>query len=46
VALAPLDVVLGTERPYAYRDGLIFMMSGVTLLVLVLLTERKRTREH
>ena len=42
LALAPLDVVLGAERPYAFRNGLIFEAVGVSLFVLSLLLERRR----
>jgi hypothetical protein len=42
VALAPLDVVLGADRPHAFGYGLIFMLIGVTLFVSAVLTERRR----
>lgn len=45
VALAPLDVVLGAERPGAFADGLIFVAIGVILFVVTLIFERKRLRE-
>jgi hypothetical protein len=44
VALAPLDVVLGADRPDAVRNGLIFVATGVILFVVALLSERKGFR--
>ena len=44
MALAPLDVVLGSDRPHAFRNGLIFVGIGVGLFILVLSSERKRLR--
>lgn len=44
VALAPLDVVLGADRPHAFTYGLIFVAVGVILFILTLLTERNRGR--
>ena len=44
MALAPLDVVLASDRPHAIRGGLIFVGIGVGLFVLVLNSERKRIR--
>ena len=41
IALAPLDVVLGTERPNAFRNGLIFVVFGVILLAMALYLERR-----
>ena len=43
VALAPLDVVLGAERPHAFSYGLIFEAVGVSLFVLSLFIERRRS---
>ena len=43
VALAPLDVALGADRPHAFSYGLIFVAFGVTLFVLTLFLERKRS---
>lgn len=45
VALAPLDVALGADRPHGFTYGLIFVGGGVILFVLVLLVERRRLRE-
>jgi hypothetical protein len=44
VALSPLDVVLGADRPHAFRNGLIFMLFGVILFVSAVFTERRRLR--
>ncbi len=43
VALAPLDVILGAERPHAFRNGLIFVGFGVILFATMLFTERRRS---
>ena len=43
VALAPLDVALGAERPHAFSYGLIFEADGVSLFVLSLFLERRRS---
>ena len=43
VALAPLDVVLGAERPHAFSYALIFVAVGVILFVLALFLERNRS---
>jgi len=42
IALAPLDVVLGSDKPDAIRNGLIFAIIGVILFVLALVSERRR----
>jgi hypothetical protein len=42
VALAPLDVTLGGERPHAFSYGLIFVAAGVSLFALSLFLERRR----
>ena len=44
IALAPLDVVLGADRPHAFRNGLIFVGMGVSFFVLTLINEGKRLR--
>jgi hypothetical protein len=44
IALAPLDVVLGPDRPYAFTYALIFEAVGVILFVLTLFSERHRSR--
>ena len=44
MALAPLDVVLGSDRPHAFRNGLILVGIGAGLFILVLSSERKRLR--
>ena len=44
VALAPLDVALGSEKPRAFSYGLIFVSIGVILFVVPLLHERRRAR--
>jgi uncharacterized MAPEG superfamily protein len=44
IALAPLDVVLGADRPYAFTYALIFVAVGVIFFVLTLFSERHRSR--
>ena len=44
LALAPIDVVLGAERPHSFSYGLILVAVGVVLFLLTLLTERNRSR--
>ena len=44
VALAPLDVALGSREPHAFTFGLISVAGGVILFVLALLLERRRGR--
>ena len=44
VALAPLDVALGGDRPHGITYGLIFVAGGVILFMSVLLAERRRLR--
>ena len=43
IALAPLDVVLGTAKPQAVMNGLIFVAVGVSLFAVSLIAERTRT---
>jgi len=44
IALAPLDVVLGVDRPHAFRNGLIFVIIGVILLAGAFYLEGRRQR--
>ena len=44
IALAPLDVVLGADRPHALRNSLIFVIIGVILLAVAFHLEGRRTR--
>jgi hypothetical protein len=45
VALAPLDVALGAERPHAIAYGLIFVAVGVMLFLWTLFNEWRRKRD-